>query len=566
MEEEQEEKFPELLDRESLSNPSREIVRELFALSGEDALNRILEQDNCHHLVQNMTRVDFFWLIKKIGENDSLPLLKMASLEQWQYLLDMEIWQKDRLDMDKTSIWLSRLQDADLERLVRWLYRDGISLAHYYFLKNIRVEIKKGGEDYDLPDDFFTLDNLYYIRIMNKKHEEAIGNILRQMAREDYDRYQASLIDMNRFIPTEVEEEMYRMRNMRLNEDGFLPFHEAISVYSYLKISSLNMDQSPYKLYYPPEKEINTLVPITPLLYARGSNFLAESAERISDTSLLDRIRLEFTGICNQILSADGLMVNDIEVLIKICRKAAGYINIGLEKLSGGNLALSEQFLKNNPLISIFRAGFGLALELKWEADKWTKEAWFIRQDLKPDFWGDGWSGILMGISQKRPSLFKGFQEGEGFGDFEQLSEVEDCRIILRRLIVLDRLLETLTARYPLDKDRIRLSPLTFHPLLFIFWARMQLKLDPGFSSLSREQAKDFFSLLRTGTDKPPFRMFGFKDIFIRDFMSSASNVEPDEARMLKEALSILWQKFDEEYAWVATSDIDGRFTNFHLA
>lgn len=566
MEEEQKERSHELPAREALLNPSREILRELFALSGGEALNHILNQDNCHHLVQHMTCVDFFWLIKKIGEDDSLPLLKIASLDQWQYLLDMELWQRDRLDMDNTSIWLNRLQEADIERLVKWLYLDGISLAQYYFFKNIRVVINTGDEVYDLADDFFTLDGLYYIQILDKKHENAIGNILRQMAREDYDLYQASLLTIAGVISTEVEEEMYRIRNMRLAEDGFLPYQEAISVYSYLKIGSLKVDQSPYKLHYLSEKERNESVPVTPLLYVRGNNLLAKSSENINDTILLDRMRLEFAGICNQILSADGLMVDDLEVLVEICRKTAGYINIALEKLSGGNFTLSEQFLKNHPLISVFRAGFGLALELKWEADRWIKSAWFIRQDLKPDFWGDEWGGVLIGILQKRPRLFSGFQEGEEFVDFEQLSEIEDCRTILHRLIVLDRLLGTLTARFPLEKDNIKPSVETFHSLLFNFWARSQLKLDPGFSSLSLEQARDFFSLVRAGTDKAPFRIPGFKDIFIGDFISYASEAEPDDVRKLKEALSVLWQKFVEEYAWVATSDIDGRFADFHLA
>lgn len=553
-------------DRSHLAPISREMVRELFTLSGGDALKRILEWDNPRHLVQYLSGVDFFWLIKKMGKDESLPLLRMASLDQWQYLLDMELWQRDRLSLENTSIWVGMLQQADQERLVKWLYGDGNLFAYYYLFKNIQVEIKMEDEVYDLADGFFTLDNLYYIRILDKDHEEVIGNILRQMANEDYDRYQALLLGLAGVIPAEVEEEMYRLRNVRLAEDGFLPVEEAISVYSYLKADSLKIDESSNKLHFPPAEEERELVPITPLIHAQGNNLLAESMSRFTDNRLLDRIRLEFAGLCNQILSAEGLRVDDLEILMHVYRRAAGYMNIGLERLTAGQIRLSEQYLKNNPLISIFRVGFGLALELKWEVDRWLNEAWFARQGFKPDFWGEEWGGTLAGILQKRPRLYGEFQEGKEYRDFEQLVEIEQCRTTLHRLIVLDRLLKIITGKYPFKRDGIIDPFLTFHPLFFNFWSRQLLKLDPGFATISIEQVRDFFRLIRARHSQPPYKMLGFKDVFIKNFVSYASDFEPDAARILKETLSILWQKFTEEYAWVAIADLDGRFTRFILS
>ncbi|HJX34798.1 MAG TPA: DUF6178 family protein, partial [Desulfatiglandales bacterium] len=100
---------------------SREVVAGLLPLTGSQVLNKILDHDNPVRLVRNMTRVDLFWLIKKIGENDSLPILKLASLDQWQYILDMELWNRDRIDLGKAIEWLDRLQKADPDRLARWL-------------------------------------------------------------------------------------------------------------------------------------------------------------------------------------------------------------------------------------------------------------------------------------------------------------------------------------------------------------------------------------------------------------------------------------------------------------
>ena len=88
--------------------PEKKMLRVLFSMTGRDALNRILEQNYPRRFVQRMVPIDFFWLIKKIGEDDALPILKLASPEQWQYLLDMELWRGDRIDPDQISLWLER--------------------------------------------------------------------------------------------------------------------------------------------------------------------------------------------------------------------------------------------------------------------------------------------------------------------------------------------------------------------------------------------------------------------------------------------------------------------------
>ncbi len=43
----------------------------------------------------------------------------------------------------------------------------------------------------------------------------------------------------------------------------------------------------------------------------------------IRDLLFLDRLRLEFAGLANQILSADRLMIHELEVLVEACKKAA---------------------------------------------------------------------------------------------------------------------------------------------------------------------------------------------------------------------------------------------------
>ncbi len=545
--------------------PENRMLRELFSLTGRDALNRILEQRNPHHDIQRMAPVDFFWLIKKIGEEDALPILKLASPEQWQYLLDMELWQGDRIDLDRISLWLERFHRADPQALVAWLINHGQALAYFYLFRNIQVEAGQWDEDGDVPEGFFSLDGVYFIRIRNKEHEELIGNILREMAHNNYEQYQSFILGLAGLLPSEVEEGMYRMRNVRLAEGGFLPLEEALSVYTYMRADALLKAPSISERLLSEDVATDALVPVTPLNHTQDNKFLTGAVSRLRDPLLLDRIRLEFAGLCNQILSADGLVVNDFEALIRTCRKAAGYLSLGLERLTDGNFTLAEQLLRQHPLLSVFRVGFGLALELKWEVERWIREAWFHDVGLKPDFWGDEWGPTLSGLLKKRPRFFGGDKSAEDYRDFEQLSDLDHCRQSLRHVIALDRILKATTAIHPLDATIIQDPFLTFHPLLFTFWARRQLKLDAGFAPLSTEQMRRFFEKIRGRTGRPPHRMTRFKDVFLRDMISVIPDHDPVEEDRFKETLSYLWTLFVDEYAWVPEEGLNEKFTRFLL-
>ena len=540
------------------------LAEEIFSLSASEALHRVLTAENPGGMIQSMSRVDFYWLVKKIGEDDASVVLSMASAEQWGHLLDMEVWKRDRLDFTKTSEWLARLEDADATRLVQWLCGEGESLAFFYFFKKLQVEIKGKDDLYELGGDFISFDGNYFFRVLDKEYEEMIKKILRRLALVDFERYRALLSGLAGALPDELEEDMYRLRNVRLAEDGFLPYDEAISLYSHLRPEALTAHMTSPHVEQPiPEGEEEMPAPVTPLIHAPGDNLLMESAKRVADPFLMDRIRLEFAGLCNQILAADGEEVQDLDTLLRVCRKAAGYVHLGLDTATGGHLPAAEELVRKNALTSVFRVGFGLALELKWDAERWMKKAWFKRQGFNMTFWGEKWGGMLEGLLEKRPRLFQGSQKDEPFKDFEKTAELEECRLTIKRLVALDRLLEVLAFQYAVNPEWVRDPLFTFHPMVFNLWARIQMGFKPGFSPLSLDQAKAFFRHLRANEESAPYRMPGFADRFVADLTAYASVPQFERIGDLEETLSLLWQNFVEEYAWVSVSELDERFMTF---
>lgn len=551
-------------DKKLLSRYDGPVLKWLSSLSGKGILDRILEQEDPRSLIQQLPHGDFFWLVKKVGENDCLPLLELASEDQWQYLLDLELWRKDHLNLEQASQWIVRLGQADIGKLVRWFFGKGQAIAYYYLFRSIQVVVKKEDDVDDISDDFFTLDGIFYVRTFDKEHRETIESILRTMSGEDLDRYHSFLLELSGILPAELEEDMYRLRNVRLAEHGFLPFEEALSVYAPLRPENLISEKSEGSTSnFTSDEESYELTPISPLYHAKGKNLWTAVSSRITDYKFLDRIRLEFGGLCNQIFSANGALENDLETLIKTCRKAAGYLNLALEKLCGSDISSAEKLISNNSLVSIFRVGFGMVMGLKWEAGSWLKKSWFYGQDLDFSFWGDEWGERLAGFVATKPRLYIGFKGGEEYKDFETFSELENCNRILKRLMVLDTLLERLVGLYPLHKDIIQDSQLSFHPLLFNLFARKLLKLEPGFSGISHRQANKFFGYLRAKDKKPPYKMSEFEEIFIRDFMAYAADLEPGVVGTLKDTLTLIWREFCEDYEWVSLEDLDEKFQRF---
>ncbi|MBW6484886.1 MAG: hypothetical protein K0B01_01875 [Syntrophobacterales bacterium] len=89
---------------------------DLLSLPGDKLLQRVLDSENPGELVKQLPAEDLFWVVKRIGADDCLALLEIASEEQWQYLVDLDVWRKDLLSPQKALAWLKLLSilGADL--------------------------------------------------------------------------------------------------------------------------------------------------------------------------------------------------------------------------------------------------------------------------------------------------------------------------------------------------------------------------------------------------------------------------------------------------------------------
>lgn len=556
-----------VLELEAYRKRQKELLlKEIQSLTtGGQIIKRILDLENPTEFIRSLSCEDLFWIVKKVGADDSIELLALASEEQWQYILDVEIWQRDRMNIPASIDWLKRLHLADPFRLAKWMYSEqGEVFTHFFFFKTTDIiVISDKNEVYDIPDGYVTFDGVYYFKAKESHNHAILEDILRFMSGEDFQKYQSLMLNIGGVIPAETEEELYRLRNVRMAEHGFLPFEEALSIYSPLDIQYI----SPIKKEDIPDiiidEEIRSFAPLAPVLYLDSDVLLTNIMNNINDPILMDRIRIEFAGLCNQILSADGIIPQDANDLIQVCRKAAGFLNIALERRAGKELPLAISIIKNYPLSIIFRVGFGLALKTKWEAQKWTSLSWFASQGYELNFWGDYWGGILEGLLKPKPMFYD--MARQELRNFECLDDLSECIKVLQYTMVIDALFEFILKKYHIELPLPKGEEITFMSLIFIFWARHVLKLSPTFEPITLQQGREFLNKLRGKEKKAPYQMQGWKERFIDFMVDLVEAPEPEAFVTLKNALSFIWEQFKEEYEMVNIDDLDPKYSKYLL-
>ena len=118
--------------------------KRILTLSAEQALDAILDSPQPAALVHSFSEEDFYFLIHDIGIEDSYPLLTLASDKQWEYIVDLEAWEKDRLELRSITKWFDLLFRVDPNRFIRWFFDQKLEFMEFYLYKNIEVKIREG--------------------------------------------------------------------------------------------------------------------------------------------------------------------------------------------------------------------------------------------------------------------------------------------------------------------------------------------------------------------------------------------------------------------------------------
>lgn len=553
--------------------------RRLLGMTPEKALDAILEAPMPVTLVQSFAEEDLHLLVHAIGPDDALPVLALASNEQWEYLCDVETWVHDRMDTGALTRWWQRLLKADPDRFTHWIAADKADDLEYYLFGNIEVVLREHDQDpADFGDDFFSEDQTHFFRLRpfphpdRKEQKEArdalVLDLLKRLAVFDYRRYATLLLESANLLPAEAEEEAYRLRTIRMAEKGFLPYDEATGAYQALTVEEF--------LRRPPvsKEEIGGRpveaypLPQAPSRAAGDANLFTRTLGQIQDEWVLQRLQAEFAGLCNQIISADQRLVQEKEVLQQVVDKVNGYISIGLEKIAaeaGERPYGAANLIQQHLLIDIFRVGYGCALTLKWKADRWLRASWFMANGFALSFWSESGLGVLGGLLLKKPLFYDNYATGVLYREFAALADIEITAAALDAIIAFDELLGLIQVR-PVKEQTPGM--LTYKNLLLTLWADHVLGMGetlPRPAPLTLEQFRTLGDTLWR-TRKLPRQVADKAKEDCLAWLSARSGLSAHAiSERMGQALETLFGEIEQELGQVETRFLDPRYISLFL-
>ena len=550
----------------------------ILGLSPEKALDAIADHPYPVTLVQSMADEDLYFLVHHIGPDEAMPVLALASNEQWEYIVDMEGWEQDHIHPHQTTQWLARLLKADPDRFTHWIVNHKQEENALYLFRNTQLHIREHEQDPgEISNDYFTEDQTYYIRLhpYPKEHEKLqeerdsfVKDLLNRLSVYDYTYYRDLMLAAHSMIPAETEEELFRQRNVRLAEKGLLPFDEAIGVYQPLQADDLS-NRSPKSERFDGRIVDTYPFPIAPAEPGEDDNLFARTLAQIHDTPTLEKLQAEFAGLCNQVISADQQRIHDKATLEKMVRKVSDYISIGLEKAGRKDDAerpyAQAGRVQHHLLSDLFRVGYGCALSLKWRADKWHTASWFINAGLPISFWGETYMGILGGLLLKKPLFYNNYATGDLYRDFSTLAEIEQTETQLNHMIAFDDLISLMGVEIAqLRTDLL----LTHENLLLTMWANHHLNMDTAPNSprlLKREQFSRLFNELWQNNTEPKKVSDTIREIFLGWLADNSGLSIYDISERMAPVLEQLFCKIENELGKVNPEDLDPRFITLFL-
>ena len=353
----------------------RSIVAQLWGelghpLTGSELVNAILEDPTAPEKLPGVPSVWLHRLVCEVGMADTSELLEMATPEQVREVMDLELWQGDRLDRDEALDWMHFLTTLSTPAAIRHLRGLdvellGLVLRHHvriYLVEEETVPDEPEGALYPTPDGWFVLEIL-------AENEVDVAKVIRLVDtfyRDDHEDIRRLLQNLMWEITTELEEWSLRWRNNRLMDLGFADPSEAMELYAYLDPASVLVDEQTADEPLRGDPEPTGETPLAALMLSGEDSFLDRCLALIAqDPAEERRLGAAMVTLCNRCLAADRVEPSDREGAKQSLEQLNWRLSLGLEHLCGGREERGPAVLASVALVRVARLGHSLTLDLR---------------------------------------------------------------------------------------------------------------------------------------------------------------------------------------------------------
>jgi hypothetical protein len=415
---------------------------------GKERLRTLFFSENPKELFQRLPELEVFLTVKEVGRSDVIDLVTLTTPEQFLYLLDLDVWNKHQLDLEKVVHWVEILLESGEERVLEFIRSSDPEFLCLFLIKFLHVT-KLEGEPTELMDRNlpFTLDREYFITFRKAEIRPVFQPFLEILYRYDTDTYRRLMESLLGELESDIEETAYRFRNARLADYGFPDFEHALEIYRFV-----NPETLPVKEDTPQGAAPDIFEKTRPTFYlmARGDGpFFSAVLSRVTDPLVQDRLREELAGLCNKAMVAESIDLFDIGDMEWVVKKVFHYLNLGLQGLSGEEEGRAVQILRTVSLQKVFQSAVGATLLLRKKAEALLKGPWFEGDRKNLRFLDSIDKEIVEGVLKRKPGIYwNGVVD-----DFKNLQDLKEVEDVLDRI---DVVVTTLREKLNITAERAK--------------------------------------------------------------------------------------------------------------
>jgi hypothetical protein len=332
----------------------------------------------------------------------------MASPEQLDFFLDIELWEKDSLSHAKTLEWLGYLLEAGERKICELVSHLDPELFVLIFARDIKVGGGVGDvmHDEERTEEWdHTFDNIYFISFINPKSARLIGAFLDIVFRKKNKLFRSLMEGIKNGYFIELEEEAFGYRNGRLADLGFPSREEALAIYARIDPASF-VFENVKKESGPDGWESCLPAPL------RQQTILSGALGRCRSVV----VDLELNYLVNNALMAEEGLFADPEAIQAVMERISGYLSIALQFLSGNDEEKSVEILQSEPLKKLFQLGNSIVLRLQRKAAEITVSGYAAARALN-------------GLKEHRPRFYRGL-DADRIDGYREFSSMEDVRLV----------------------------------------------------------------------------------------------------------------------------------------
>jgi len=407
---------------------------------GMAVIDAILDQPGAASLVRALEPEEFHALIGSLGKGDCSDLLRLASEEQLQGLVDLDAWVGSAFLPERLEELIG-LTDAAGEEVSDRLFQSmDDETAVLYLKKRTRIIARtfEPEQEDELTDDLdvlMTPDTLYYLVMpADDQNFVAVYQFLERLyARDHLDT--AAVLKHARFEDTDIlERETARFRGGRVRNMGFPSVEESESLFDYVnpvearEIIRRSLDEPELR-----EPETGTLLPALMNFEDNLPPFLQAALQELYDPAARTRLTEGVAYLANAAMVWEtGGDLADVERCKGGILRTLAMLNLGLEYVSDQSAEVAARVLLRVWPNKLFQLGFSLTLLLRQQAERLLplsgRDAGFFLFDPPMN---EAVRGVFLPI----PQYYEGLMDPEkhSFRDFYTVTEFRNTRTALNQ-------------------------------------------------------------------------------------------------------------------------------------